>query len=94
MDSLLIRVNKATFSDKPLQDLESLVYALSTEGLTKQNIYNLIGQYRKSHLNSAEWLALAEKFNGDHPIDLTLDRLCGWCRHDLILLPKESLEIH
>ncbi len=83
------QIETASTADNPFEALEGLVYFLSAQGLTRQNIYDHFLQFHSEFMNTQAWLSLEEKFGGDHPVDLILDRLGGWCRNEAILLPNE-----
>ena len=90
MDSLLKDIRQACLSEEPLLNLEKLVYLLSSDGLTRQEIYDLFLEYQIKNQNSGDWVMIENKFS-DHPVDLTLDRLGGWCNEGFILLPNEPI---
>lgn len=87
MNEIFQHIRQASSDDKPCEKLESLVYSLSSQGFTRQNIYDLFLKFHADFMYSEEWIAIENKFNGDHPVDLILDRLSSWCRKEAILLP-------
>jgi hypothetical protein len=92
MDSLQKEIEQASLKDNSLDSLEQLVYTFSIKGLTRQDIYDLFLKYKTDNQNSNDWLKTEDKFGGDHPIDLTLDRLSGWCNQEWVLLPNEPIK--
>lgn len=92
MSIRLTKIQEAILSDNPLQSLEELVYFFSSQGLTRQDIYNWFLQYHNTNQDSEDWKVVENKFNGEHPVDLTLDRLLGWCHKDHIFLGDEPIQ--
>ncbi len=76
------RIDAALQTADPLAELERLVYALSDVGMDRETIYQAFLLYHNENMYSAAWLSDENKNNGDHPVDLTLDRICGWCSKD------------
>ncbi|HLK27929.1 MAG TPA: hypothetical protein VKT28_05065 [Puia sp.] len=89
MDNTSTKIRQASLDENPVSKLVDLVYLLSAQGLTRQNIYDLFLKYLVDNQDSDEWTTIQNKLNGDHPLELTLDRLSGWCRQEMILLPNE-----
>jgi hypothetical protein len=75
-------IEKALSSTAALAELEKLVYALAAEGMNREAIYQAFLQYHNENMQREAWLAEEAKNNGDHPVDLTLDRIWGWCSLD------------
>ena len=90
MNNVLEKINEACLSDDPNQGLEKLVYALSAQGFSRQEIFEIFYNVRTSSVHSQDWLNLEKRNNNLHPIDLIVDRLSGNCNRGLILLPHES----
>lgn len=92
MDDTAHKIREACLDENSKNKLVDLVYLLSAQGLTRQNIYDLYLKYLVDNQNSEEWITIQKKFNDDHPLELTLDRLSGWCRQEMILLPNEPFQ--
>jgi len=90
--AIITAINSLCEEEEPLEKLINLVYAYSKKGMNKQQLYDLFLQYHIDYQYTENWLSIAAKFSGDYPVDLLLDRICGWCSPDLALLPDESLE--
>lgn len=89
MNNVLEKIDQACRTENPNHDLEALVYALSSQGFSRQEIFEIFYNVRLNSMYSQEWLALEKSNNNHHPIDLILDRLCGYCNRNLILLSDE-----
>jgi hypothetical protein len=89
MNNVLEKIDQACHTENPNQNLEALVYALSSQGFSRQEIFEIFYNVRLNSMYSQEWLLLEKLNNNHHPIDLILDRLCGYCNRKLILLPNE-----
>ena len=92
MEDTANKIREACLDENSVGKLVDLVYLLSAQGLTRQNIYDLYLKYLVDNQDSDEWITIQNKFNGDHPVELTLDRLGGWCRKEIILLPNEPFQ--
>jgi hypothetical protein len=87
---VLEQIDAACRSDLPGQKLEQLVYSLSAQGFTRQEIYEIFYNIRHTWMYSRIWLAMEEQHNNHHPMDIILDRLAGFCNPKYILLRHES----
>ncbi|MEO6232869.1 MAG: hypothetical protein ABJB11_06595 [Ferruginibacter sp.] len=94
MESSLNKIRQVSLGDNPLNNLEELVNIFSTQGLTRQNIYDMFLKFHSDNQHTDEWLKIANKFNGDHPVELILDDLSGWCNQSHVLLPNEPFKIN
>jgi len=92
MDDTLTKIRQLSLDEDPESKMVDLVHLLSAQGLTRQNIYDLFLKYLVDNKDSEEWTTIQNKFNGDHPVELTLDKLGGWCRQQIILLPNEPFK--
>lgn len=91
MDNISAKIQTLLLRDKAHIELENLVYELSAQGLTRQDIYNLFLRYKNDNMYFDNWIEI-ESQNNDHPIDIILDRLSGWCTKYSILLEKEPFD--
>lgn len=89
---IISRIQRALWDENPLIKLEQLVYALSEQGLSRQNIYELVLRFHNDNMFSDFWIQTENKYNGDHPMDITLDRLSGYCTQYSILLGSEPFQ--
>jgi hypothetical protein len=92
MNDTATKIRQVSLDEDPESKLVDLVHLLSAKGLTRQNIYDLFLKYLVDNQDSEEWATIQNKFNGAHPVELTLDRLGGWCRQEIILLPNELFQ--
>ncbi|MGG9962225.1 hypothetical protein [Ferruginibacter sp. SUN106] len=92
MDDKANKIRQISLDENPVSKLVDLVYLLSAQGMTRQNIYDLYLKYLVDHQDSDEWITVQNKFNGDHPVEIILDCLSGWCRPESILLPNEPFQ--
>jgi hypothetical protein len=90
VQEILDKIKQLSLDNNSTENLEKLVYELSSLGWSKQKIYNVFEKFHIDFQETEEWIKI-EKENGDHPVDLILDRLSGWCRSDIILLPNETI---
>jgi len=90
-DQFVEIVQNALDDSHPAAALETRVLDLSSRGETKKNIYNLLLQYHLAESERKQYREL-EKALGEHPVELIMDRLSGWCSEEAKLLPKESVE--
>jgi hypothetical protein len=70
--------------------LENMVLDFSKKGESKKDIYEFLHNYYLKERDTQKYLKF-EKDYGDHPVELTMDRLWGWYHKDAILLPNESI---
>ena len=83
------QILQACLAVDPFNDLRKLVYSFSSQGFSRQNIYNIFLEYLRNNQESEEWLQVASKFNSDHPVEIILDCLGGFCQPHQVLLPNE-----
>ena len=89
--SNIILINNALADELPENAIEKLVYKFSDNGLNKTEIYELLYKYYITNKDSNNYKMIEEK-HGDHPIELTMDRLWGYCSIHQRLLPNESIK--
>lgn len=92
MNDTVAKIRQVSLDEDPESKLVDFVHLLSAQGLTRQNIYDLFLKYFVDNQDSEEWTTIQKKFNGDHPVELILDRLGGWCRQEVMLLPNEPFK--
>lgn len=84
------QIELALASKHPNAQLGTLVLDLSKSGESKKEIYQFFFDYHQTMQETKEYLQI-EKDHGEHPVELILDRLSGWCSEGAILLPDEDL---
>jgi hypothetical protein len=92
MNDTATKIRQLSLNEDPVSKLIDLVHLLSAQGLTRQNIYDRYLKYLIDNQDSDEWITVQNKFNGDHPVEIILDSLSGWCRPESILLPNEPFQ--
>lgn len=85
-------IEDAINAPQPGLAFEKLVLSLSENGKTKTEIYEFLGKYQLEEKETEDYLKVEEEY-GDHPIELALDRLWGWCHKEYILLPGEPIDL-
>ena len=84
-------IENAIKEEHPLIVLEKIVLELFENGKSKKEIYEFFLKFYVNESESKQYLKVEKEF-GDHPVEETMDRLCGWCNRNHILLPNESIE--
>ena len=71
--------------------LEYLILSLSANGKSKTEIYSFFTKYYLENNETKDYLKIEEK-HGDHPIEIAMDCLWGYCRVEDRILPNESID--
>jgi hypothetical protein len=79
MNDVLNKIELALTNKNSAIELENIVYELKLAGKDRKYIYEQFHDYRKLHLNSDKWHYTEALHNGDHPLDIILDRISAWC---------------
>jgi hypothetical protein len=69
---------------------ENLILSLSKNGSSKTEIYEFLSKFQLEENEMKDYINIEKKY-GDHPIELAMDRLWGWCHKDAKLLPNEVI---
>ncbi len=72
-------IEKAIYAENPDLAFENLVEFLSNKGKTKTEIYYFLYNFYLSFHESEKYLEIEKKY-GDHPLEIVMDRLWGYCR--------------
>lgn len=82
-------IKKAIIDEHPGTALENLVLDLSKNGESKKDIYQFFFDFYQTEQETKEYLHI-ERANGEHPVELIMDRLSGYCGDHAELLRDED----
>lgn len=86
MTDITNKIREAVLAKNPEKKLVEIAIQLSSKNQSRKEIYEIFLKFHNDFCYTEEWQEIEEQ-HGDHPVDLILDRLSGWCKSDLELLP-------
>jgi hypothetical protein len=84
-------IEEASNAERPAQAFNNLIHSLSASGKSKTERYKFLSRYHVEKNETEDCLRIEEK-EGDHPIELAMDRRWGWRHKDFRLLPDEVID--